>query len=283
MSVFTFVEPPEIRVDLQLGRVDVVATDRTDVVVTVVPSNPGRSGDRSAAEQVRVDQAGDSVRIIGSSRFSLFGASDSVDVLVEVPTATMADIDLKYGSVHASGALAVCRLNVPYGDVTLASATRLDLSVGHGEVRVGRVAGDAEIRVKSGSVRLGRIDGTVRVSGAHASVTIDSLGSAADITTASGGVELGRAEGDVRVRTAYGSVRVEELVRGVARIDGSYGTVDIGIRRGVSVWLDAVSQHGTVRTDLAASIGPADDDEQLELHVRTGYGDITLHRSDSTT
>lgn len=280
MTVFAVTEPPEVRIEIQVGRVDIVATDRKDIVVTVSPSNPGRSGDRSAAEQVRVDQAGTAVRIISPFRLNLFGPGDSVDVLVEVPAATTATVDVKYGSVTASGALAACRMNVPYGNVTLASATRLDLSVGHGEVRVARVAGDAELALKSGAAQLGRIDGALRLSGSNATVMISSVGSSADVTTSSGVVELGRAGGSVRVRSAYGMVRISELVRGSARIECSYGGVDVGVRRGASIWLDAVSQHGVVRTDLPASPGPAEEDETLELYVRTGYGDITIHRSD---
>jgi len=279
MSAYVVTGTPEVRVEVQVGRVDLVATDRGDVVVSVSPSNPGRSGDRSAADRVRVDQVGDTIRITGAGRLNLFGAGDSVDVLVEVPVATMAMLDVKYGWVNASGELGPCRVNVSYGNVTLEAATRLDLTVGYGEVRVARVAGDAEIRLKSGSARIGRVGGSLRLTGSDASVVVDSVGSAADVTTSSGAVELGRAAGSVRVRSAYGLVRVGELVRGDARIDGSYGGVDVGVRRGVSVWLDAVSQHGVVRTDLAASTGP-DSDDTLELRVRTGYGDITIHRSD---
>jgi hypothetical protein len=279
MSAYAVTGTPEVRVDLQVGRVDLVATDRGDVVVTVNPSNPGRSGDRSAADRVRVDQVGDTVRITGAGRLNLFGSGDSVDVLVEVPVVTTASIDVKYGWVNASGALGACRMNVPYGNITLESATRLDLSMGYGELRVARVAGDAEVRLKSGSARIGRVQGTLRLTGSDASVVVDSVGAAAEVTTSSGAVELGRAAGSVRVRSAYGMVRVGELVRGTAQIDGSYGGVDVGIRRGVSVWLDAVSQHGVVRTDLSASTGPESDDT-LELRVRTGYGDITIHRSD---
>ena len=252
MSVFAVTQPTEVRIDIQVGRVDLVATDRDDIVVTVLPSNPGRPGDRSAAEGVRVDRAGGAVRVIGPVRLNLFGPGDSVDVLVEVPVATTATVDVKYGSVNASGALAAGRVNVPYGNLTLESATRLDLSVGHGEVRVTRVAGDAEVRLKSGSARVGRIDGALRLSGSNASVFVDAVGSSADVTTSSGAVELGRAGGSVRVRSAYGMVRVGELVRGSARIECSYGGVEVGVRRGASVWLDAVSQHGVVRTDLPA-------------------------------
>ena len=279
MTVFAVTGPPEIQVKIQVGRVDIIATDRRDVVVTVSPSNPSRAGDRSAAEHVRIDQVGGAIRVTGPARLNLFGSGDSADVLVEVPVATSATVEVKYGSVNASGYLDVCRLNIPYGDVAVERATRLDLTVGYGEVRVGHVTGDAELRLKSGSARVGQITGALRLNGANSSVVIDSVGSTAEIVTSSGAVELGAAGGDVSVRSAYGVVRVAELSRGSARIEVSYGGVDVGVRRGTAVWLDAVSQHGVVRTDLSAGPGPGDDDESLELHIRTGYGDVSIRSS----
>ncbi len=272
-------QPQEVRVEIQLGRVDIVTSDRNDVVVTVSPSNPQRTGDRSAADRVRIDQVGSVIGVTGPSKLNLFGAGDSIDVLVEAPVATSATVEVKYGSVTASGHLDSCRLDVAYGDITLERAARLDLSVGHGQVRVGQVAGDAEVRLKSGAARLGHIGGALRLNGSNASVEVDFVGSSADITTASGTVDVGRAGGNLTARSAYGLVRVSELARGSARIEGSYGGADLGIRRGTAVWLDATSQHGVVRTDLAADPGPAEHDEALELHVHTGYGDITIHRS----
>ena len=50
------------------------------------------------------------------------------------------------------------------------------------------------------------------------------------------------------------------------------------MRRGTAVWLDASSRHGVVRNELSADAGPADGEDTLELHARTGYGDITVHR-----
>lgn len=276
MTVFAVTGPTEVQVKIQAGRVDIVATDRGDIAVTVTPSNPGRSGDRSATEHVRIDRVGGAVRVIGPARLNLFGPGDSVDVLVEAPVGTSATIDVKYGSVNASGYLDGCRVNVPYGDVTLERAIRLELSAGYGEVRVGQVSGDAEVRLKSGSARMSHIDGALRLNGSDASVVIDSVGATADIVTSSGAVELGRAGGDLSVRSAYGVVRIAELARGSARIEVSYGGVDVGIRRGTAVWLDAVSQHGVVRTDLDAGPGPAEEDESLELRIRTGYGDVTI-------
>ena len=81
------------------------------------------------------------------------------------------------------------------------------------------------------------------------------------------------------MRSAYGGVRVRDLVRGAARIEASYGAVHLGVRKGTAVWLDASSQHGAVRSDLASDPGPATDEEALKLRVNTTYGDIIIQRS----
>ena len=51
------------------------------------------------------------------------------------------------------------------------------------------------------------------------------------------------------------------------------------LRAGTPVWLDAASQHGVVRNELSADPGPRKGERAVELHARTGYGDITLHRA----
>ena len=92
-------------------------------------------------------------------------------------------------------------------------------------------------------------------------------------------MQLGDPGPALTVRSAYGPVRISELVRGVARIEASYGALSLGVRSGTPVWLDATSRHGVVRNGLTADAGPADGEASLELHARTGYGDITVHRA----
>jgi hypothetical protein len=283
MSVFPVDGTAAVRVDIQMGRIDVVATARDDVSVTVSPSNPRRSGDRSAAENVKVNRAGDRVVVAGPFRLTLFGAGDSVDVLVEVPEGSLVDAVLKYGSAHLAGRLGGVRVDLAYGDLTVDAAERVELKGGHGDFRVGLVIGDADVSFKSGSVRLGRVDGALRLTGADGPVVVDAVAGRAEVATSSGSVELGVVGDGATIRSAYGAVRVRHAIRGVVQVDGSYGDVGVGVRRGTPVWLDATSRHGVVRTDLASDPGPADGDETLELRIRTGYGSITVHRSDAPT
>jgi hypothetical protein len=127
---------------------------------------------------------------------------------------------------------------------------------------------------------MGHVGGRLRLTGADGPITVDRAAGPAEVATSSGSVEIGTAAAGVAVRSAYGRVRVRDAVRGGVRVDGSYGDVEVGVRRGTAVWLDATSQHGVVRTDLAAESGPAPGEETLELRIRTGYGSIDVHRSD---
>lgn len=271
-----------VRVEIQIGRVEIVATAREDVSVDVSPSNPNRSGDRGAAEAVSVDRAGDTVIVKGPHKLNLFGRGDSVDVLIEVPEGTDVVAVVKYGSARLSGNLGAVRAEVPYGEFSLEHAERLELKGGHGEYRATHVTGDAEIGFKSGSARVGRVDGTLRLTGSDGIITVDQVDGPAELATSSGGIDLGTALSGATVRAAYGMVRIRDAVRGTVRVDSSYGTVDVGVRHGTAVWLDATSEHGVVRTDLAADSGPTAGEETLELRIRAGYASINVHRSETS-
>ncbi|WP_051192052.1 DUF4097 family beta strand repeat-containing protein [Microbacterium luticocti] len=271
--------PATVQVEVQMGRVEVVAGDRTDVAVAVTPSRPNRAGDRRAAEATRIERVGERIVVKTPFRMRMLGPGDSVEVRVEVPAGTDLTVTVSYGSVQTAGKLGAVRADVSYGDLDVQAAQRFDLTGGHGDYRVGEVDGDAGIGIKSGSVHLSRVGGRLRVTGADGRIEIDALDGPGELSTSSGAIEVGTAASDLTVRAAYGGITVREAVRGAVRIDGSYGNVDVGVRGGTAVWLDVGSQHGVVRTDLAADAGPRDGEDTLELRVRTGYGSITVHRA----
>jgi hypothetical protein len=281
MPSFPVSGPAFLRVEVQMGRVEVIAEPRDDVDVHIAPANPNRSGDRSAAESVRVTRTGSEVSVVGPFRLNIFGPGDSVDVVVRVPPTSDVSVSLKYGAVHLAGTLGTTRLALDYGDASIARVGRADLGLGHGELRVEHISGDADITIKSGRARIGHVAGALRLKGSDAGIDVGTIEGVADIATSTGVVQLGDPGPALTVRSAYGPVRINELVRGTARIEGSYGALSIGVRRGTAVWLDASSRHGVVRNELAADLGPSDGEDTIEVHARTGYGDITLHRSTS--
>ena len=139
--------------------------------------------------------------------------------------------------------------------------------------------GDADVSISSGRARIGIVDGALRLKGSDAGIDVGSVSGVADIATSSGVVHLGDPGPALTVRSAYGPVRIGDLNGGTARIEASYGAVTLGIRSGTAVWLDAASQHATVRNELAAATGPIEGEASQEVYARTGYGDITVHRT----
>lgn len=280
MTAFPVEGHVELRVQLQLGSLELVAAERDDVVVIVEPTRPNRSGDVQAAERTRVAASRGVVSVAGpAARWNLFSHGDSVDVRIEAPTGADVTARLGYGSVRSSGTLGAVRLEVSAGDVDLDRVGSLEGSGGHGGVRAHAVHGDVTLTLASGSARLDRVGGAARVKGSHGDIAIGEVGDGGTMSTASGSIEVGTMRGELAMRTAYGTLRVGDAVHGAVRLETSYGGIDVAVRPGTAVWLDAASQHGVVRSLLTADDGPADGDETLELRARTTHGDVIVHRS----
>ena len=89
MPTFETPEPISVTVELLVGDLRVVASDRTDTVVEVLPSNPAKKADVEAAAGTRVEYASGMLLIKAPSRwlqYSFRGAgNESVDVRIDVP------------------------------------------------------------------------------------------------------------------------------------------------------------------------------------------------------
>jgi hypothetical protein len=269
--------PIDLDVTVGVGFVDVVASDRTDAVIEVVPSKPGRSGDESLAREATVSFDSGGIRVKVPRRRSLFGKNDSVDVRCEVPTGSRVTIDTAYGSVRARGVLGNCRivakyggvtadtvadlvLDVPYGSTDIAEVTgRLDATAGHGVLRIAQVHGDARLRASHGTMELGTAAGDVEVA-------------------TSGALTIDLALGDVTARSALGPIRIREVNGGTIRLDNGHADVDVGVPTGIAAWIDASSTHGRVRNELTPDPAAAASDRAVELHLHANYGNVIIRR-----
>lgn len=272
--------PGSVQVELQIGYVNIVSSHRADVVVAVSPSNSQSADDRAAVKQIDVNRSGSLISVIGTYRWNLFGTRGSIDLQIDVPAAFAVSAHIKFGSLLVFGPVGAVRAKVDYGDVNIERAEQIELRGGHGEMRIGQVEGEAKITLGSGSLRVDRVGGDLKVEGGHGSVDVKSVAGDVDIDAA-GTIELGSVGGALAVRSTYGGVRIRELARGIAHIEASHGTVHLGVAKRIAVWLDASSQRGAVRSELAPDPGPATDEETLELSVRTNHGDIIVQRSSS--
>jgi DUF4097 and DUF4098 domain-containing protein YvlB len=277
MPTFTAPSPVPVVVDLPVGHLHVVAGERDDVVVTVLPSDPSKPREVRAAEEVRVQQTGGSVTITGPrwKQYLPFNAGTPT-ITVELPAGS--DLSGTASSLLAEGRLGTVQMTVNAGDARVDQAGRLDLKVSAGSVAVGRVTENVALRVSAGSVRLTELTGDGTVKASNGTTTVGSVVGSLEVAGAHSDIVVSRVRGSVTAKASYAAVRVDRLDSGTVDLTTSYGSIEVGVPEGTAAWLDVASEHGTVRNQLRPTEGPVDDDATAEIHASTGYGDVIVRR-----
>jgi DUF4097 and DUF4098 domain-containing protein YvlB len=260
MPTFSTPTPVPVVVDVPFGALHVVASDRDDVVVTVLPADPTKSGSVRAAEETRATRDGAGISIVYPNQWKQwvlpFGKAESL---------------------YSEGRLGVVTMTLNAGDARIDEAASLDLKVSAGSVVVGRVDGAIDVKASAGSVRIGEAGaGTVRASNGvtHVEAVVGDL----EIVGAHADISVGTVRGNLTAKAAHAGIHVGRLTSGGVTLTSSYGTIEVGVPEGVAAWLDVTSEHGSVRNQLTPTEGPVDDEATAEVHAATGYGDIIVRR-----
>jgi hypothetical protein len=279
MPGFPTPNPIDLAVELAVGRLDVIASDRDDTVVTVSPTRPSAPADVRGAEQTRVELDGDRLVVAGPRpRFSFIGPNESIDVRVELPAGSRLTADIG-GRVTARGRLGATRVKGALGGVEIDTAGDLWVRSGHGSLDVTAAEGTVELIADHGQIRVGSVGGDAILKSSHGSISVGESRGDVDAKLSYGEFEIARALAGVTVKTAYGSIRIGEVSSGSVQVNSGYGQIDIGIRAGVAVWLDAASRDGRLRNELDADPAAAASEDSVAVRARTTYGDITITRS----
>ncbi|MFE2373460.1 DUF4097 domain-containing protein [Streptomyces sp. NPDC059398] len=278
MPSFSTPEPISVTAHVGAGSIHFAADDRPDTVVEVQPRDPKRDKDVRAAEQTEVTYAG-GVLTVRTKERRMIGPSGVVDVTVGLPTGSRIEATGSWTQVLGEGRLGEVRVKTSGGDVRLDATGPLQLTASHGSITVDRVQGAAEITSSFGGMRVGTVDGPAVLKNSHGTTTVGVATGDLRVSGANGDIDIARAEGSVVATTANGTLRVAEVSRGSVRLETSYGAIDLGVREGTAAWLDVNSGHGQVRSTLAASESPGESEDTVEVHARTRYGNIDIHRA----
>jgi hypothetical protein len=285
MPTFHTPEPISVTIDLAIavGDVRIVASERTDTVVEVYPSDASSRSDIKAAEQVLVDYTDGTLLVKASKpwydQYSLFDHGGAVAVKVELPAGSHVRGQAAQGGFRCAGRLGECRFKTYYGDIRLDETGPLHLATGSGEISVDHVAGSAEVTTGSGKVRLREIDGAAVIKNSNGDSQLGTIIGNLHINSANGDIDVAEAHAGVEAKTANGSIRIAQIIRGSVVVETASGEVEIGICEGTSAWLDVSSVSGTVHNSLDATDGPDQFDATVEMHARTYDGDILIHRA----
>lgn len=277
----TFAAPTAVPVlvDVPFGNLHVVASERDDVVVTVLPADPSSSGSVRAARDVRVEREGDTVTISYPSswkQYVLPFASGTANITVELPEGS--DVRGKTGAVLTEGRLGTVELTLSSGDARVDHAERVDLKASAGSVVIGTVSHDVAVRASAGSVRIIHLAGGGTVRAANGTTTVDTVTGTLDVVGAHADIAVARLSGTLTARAAHAGIRVERVDSGSVDLTTSYGSIEVGVPDGTAAWLDVTSQHGSVRNLLTPTAGPVDGGATAEVRASTGYGDVIVRR-----
>ncbi|GAA4981515.1 DUF4097 family beta strand repeat-containing protein [Yinghuangia aomiensis] len=192
-----FATPAAVSVvlDIPAGRIQVIAADRADTTVEVLPSNAAKSRDVKAAEETDVAFADGVVRIVCAppARNKLFGPSGSVEVTVQVPAGSGVEAKAGGAEFRGVGRLGDVVVDGGLGTVKIDEAASARLAVLDGDVVVGRLGGSADV-----STQRGGIDIAEAVGGAVVLRTLSGDIAIAAAPGVSAALDAGTTQGRIR-------------------------------------------------------------------------------------
>lgn len=221
MLTFDTPAPISAVLDIPAGRIQLIAADRTDTTVEVLPADPAKSSDTRAAEQTTVTYADGVLRITTARPINkLVGPSGSLEVTVRVPADSHLEATAASAELRGVGRLGDVALDGAYRQIKIDEAASVRLTAIDGDVEVGRLNGPAEISTARGDITVAEaLRGTVvlRTQSGHISVAAAAGVSAAlDAGTGHGRVTNalkndGTVELDIHASTLQGDINARSL------------------------------------------------------------------------
>jgi len=257
----TFHTPAPLDLDLRLPAgsivVDAAATDETVVRL---------EGPDDAVSAAVVELVGNRLHVeIPQRRLLSSLGHRHVDLHVRCPERSSAIVRTGSADVRATGALATVEFKTGSGDLTLERAERATLKSASGDIDVGAVDGPATVTTASGDARVGRVAGELTAN------------------LVSGDLEVGDAAASVTASTVSGDQRLRSVAAGDVRLSSVSGDVEVGVRAGSRVHVDAHSLSGGLSSDLDLGDEPSrSDGPTVSIRVKSVSGDVAVVRSHAT-
>jgi DUF4097 and DUF4098 domain-containing protein YvlB len=280
MRTETFSTPGPVRLDLELpsGAIEVEAgdTEETHVELEAISSN----------DQVR--------EMVETARIELVRRGDGHEVVVEVRTRHGVWISFSRGPDIRIGSPEMrLRITCPKGaelDVRTKSADvqargdygLVDVNTASGDVSVEHSA-RADVKTASGDVHFDEVDGTLDVKSASGDVHVGTVSRAANIQLVSGDLYLREANDSVSANTVSGDQRLEAVLKGRMELRAISGDINVGVRRGSRVFIDANTVSGSTSSEFDLSDAPVEAPSEgsplVELFAKTVSGDVRVERA----
>ena len=221
MQKFDTAAPVSVVLDIPAGRVQLIAADRADTTVEVLPADPARSRDVRTAEQTTVSYADGVLRIhTPAPGNQLSGASGAVEVTVQLPAGSRVEGRAGGSELRGVGRLGDLAFEGAYRRIKIDEAAGVRLTALEGDVEIGRLGGPAEISTERGAIRIGEaVRGTVVLRTRSGDISVGAAtGVSASLDAGTGYGRVGNtlkndgtAGLDIRATTDHGDITARSL------------------------------------------------------------------------
>ncbi|MFC6083968.1 DUF4097 family beta strand repeat-containing protein [Sphaerisporangium aureirubrum] len=204
--------------DIPAGRIQIIAADRADTTVEVLPADAAKGRDVKAAEQTKVEFGDGVLRITAPpAKNQILGQTGSIEVTVRLPAGSRVEAKAAAAEFRVVGRLGEVACEGAHGVVKIDEAASVRLAAHAGDITVGRLTGPAEISNQKGDIHI------------------------AEAT--SGTVVLRTLMGDVTVCAAPGVSASLDAGTGLGRIHNTLKNTE-GAAAGLNI--HATTQHGDI-------------------------------------
>lgn len=278
MPVFSTPGPISATIDLRIGDITIIASDRTDTVVDIRPGRRAWSNSQHVVDQIRVEFSQGRLLVQDPRQVMFIGRNTAVDVTIELPIGSAIHAQSALGDLSSTGLVGDSVFTTSAGNITLDQTGALRAVTSKGDISVNVVQRDASIRTSAGTLRLGVAYETATLKSSSGSVFVGEALGDLRVKSANGAIHIERAQASVDAKTSRGEIRVGEVSRGIASVHTAAGSLSVGIREGSAAWVDATTSLGSVNNSLTPQAA-APTGDSVEVHARTSTGNISIHRS----
>jgi hypothetical protein len=221
MQKFDTPAPISAVLDIPAGRVRFIAADRADTTVEVLPADASNGRDVKVAEQATVEYGDGVLRIEAPAGNRILGGSGSIEVTVQLPAGSRVEAKAASAELRTVGRLGGVAFDGSHASVKIDEAASARLTTLEGDVLVGRLGGDAEIRTGKGDITIAEaVRGTVVLRTEAGAISVGAAAgvpASLDAGTTHGRIHNalknteGAADLNIHATTAYGDITARSL------------------------------------------------------------------------
>jgi len=191
----TFATPAPITAVLAIpaGRIQFIAADRDSTTVEIRPADPAKGRDVKLAGQTTAGYSDGILQITSPAGHRILGSSGAVEVTVRLPAGSRVEAKAASAQFTTAGPLGEVAFDSSQATVKVEEAAAARLATADGDITVGRLGGDAEIRTVKGDIAITEAArGTVVLRTQAGAITV---GAAAGVCAA---LDVGTTVGRIR-------------------------------------------------------------------------------------